>query len=191
MVLVRDHFTGPVLTGRCSSSRQSTTTINEAKESRGKSRRSSTGSGQSNGGSTTPKAPEANGLGIYDGGGIERDFEGVGGWRFPGSDYDDVLWTSMNSRLELPAIVDGRQHHHHRSLTSSGLLSTPLISRSSTWSLRKNATGLDAAGTTSPDGYFSSRATSKSTTALDTANVGKALLRRKTSSTSTPSIQQG
>lgn len=36
--------------------------------------------------------------------GPERDFEGVGGWREPGEDLDDdAQWTSMNSRLELPA----------------------------------------------------------------------------------------
>jgi hypothetical protein len=46
--------------------------------------------------------------------GAARDFEGVGGWRVGGAD-DDVLWTSMNSRLELPA---DHVRRHRRSATS-------------------------------------------------------------------------
>lgn len=77
----------------------------------------------------TPKALESNSFGIYSSEGIEleRDFEGVGGWRVPGSDDDDVLWTSMNSRLELPAIIDEHNLNHRRSLTASSLSSTSLI----------------------------------------------------------------
>ena len=75
----------------------------------------------------TPRALESNSFGIYSSEGIERDFEGVGGWRVPGSDDDDVLWTSMNSRLELPAIIDEHNLNHRRSLTSSSPSSTSLI----------------------------------------------------------------
>lgn len=46
--------------------------------------------------------------------GAARDFEGVGGWRLGGAD-DDVLWTSINSRLELPA---DHVRRHRRSATS-------------------------------------------------------------------------
>lgn len=55
---------------------------------------------------------------------LYRDFEGVGGWRYPGSDGDDeeALWTGMNSRLELPAvplsISEDRKRNHNRSVTS-------------------------------------------------------------------------
>ena len=74
-------------------------------------RRSSGGSSSTNGtnnGSITPKATlesSSSGLAVYGGGGATRDFEGVGGWRLPtgpGDEEEDVLWTNMNSRLELP-----------------------------------------------------------------------------------------
>lgn len=155
-----------------------------------KSRRSSTGSGQSNGGSTTPRAPETSGLGIYSGGGATRDFEGVGGWRVPnpGSEDEDGLWTNMNSRLELPITGDERQRHHRRSYTggSSGgmppVMHSPARSRARTpVSKRETAGGWgeDAMG-----GYFGVMTPGQSTTELDKtgANVGRVLLRRKTSS---------
>lgn len=49
-----------------------------------------------------------------------RDFEGVGGWRFPGPDEEDTQWTLLNSRLELPAAPE-RKRRHRRSLTSSSV----------------------------------------------------------------------
>ncbi|ATY60985.1 hypothetical protein A9K55_005952 [Cordyceps militaris] len=59
------------------------------------------------------------GLGLTPSIGAERDYEGLGGWRVG----DDDIWTTINSRLELP---DHRQHarHHHRS-PSAGGASTP------------------------------------------------------------------
>ena len=157
-----------------------------------KSRRSSTGSGQSNGGSTTPRAPETSGLGIYGGGGVTRDFEGVGGWRIPspGQEDEDGLWTSMNSRLELPTAGDERQRHHRRSYTGGSLggmppvMLSPARSRARTPVSRRDASGgwgEDALG-----GYFSARTLSKSTTDLDKsgANIGRLLLRPKVSSMS-------
>ena len=65
-----------------------------------------------------------------------RDFEGVGGWRFPGPDSsdDERRWVAMNSRLELPNLSlstpvlgfersqsNGRKRHHTRSRTSGSL----------------------------------------------------------------------
>lgn len=47
--------------------------------------------------------------------GMDRDFEGVGGWRLDNRD-DDADWANINSRLELP--LERSQRHHHRS--SSG-----------------------------------------------------------------------
>lgn len=41
--------------------------------------------------------------------GLDRDFEGVGGWRLDDQE-DDRDWTNINSRLELPV-----GHHHQRS----------------------------------------------------------------------------
>lgn len=75
--------------------------------------------------------------------GMDRDFEGVGGWRLNGKrittaaadddghhagghydedddDDDDAAWTSLNSRLELP--LDAR---HHRRSPSGGGATTP------------------------------------------------------------------
>lgn len=52
--------------------------------------------------------------------GSVRDFEGVGGWRFPGSEEDETQWTLLNSRLELPAASE-RKRRHRRSLTSSSV----------------------------------------------------------------------
>lgn len=54
------------------------------------------------------------GLGLTPSIGAERDYEGLGGWRVG----DDDIWTTINSRLELP----DRQHnrHHHRSPSGGG-----------------------------------------------------------------------
>lgn len=157
-----------------------------------KSRRSSTGSGQSNGGSTTPRAPETSGLGIYSGGGVTRDFEGVGGWRIPspGGEDEDGLWTNMNSRLELPIAGDERQRHHRRSYTGGSLggmppvIHSPARSRARTPVSRREASGgwgEDALG-----GYFGVMTPSKSTTELDksSAKAGRLSLRHNTASIS-------
>ena len=184
-VLIQNQFAAAGESKGISLVRHSTPPANDEKDSRRKSRRSSAGSGYSNNGSMTPKIPDSSGLGIYGSGGIERDFEGVGGWRIPGSDDDDVLWTSMNSRLELPALVDERKHNHHRSVTSGSLSSAPLNTRSPARLFARTPPSAYVASNASPEEYFANRAASKSTSALDTVNTGKALLRRKTSSTST------
>lgn len=61
---------------------------------------------------------EPYGLGIL-GAGMDRDFEGLGGWR----DGDDELWTNINSRFQLS---EGRPvqvlQHHHRTLSGGGIL---------------------------------------------------------------------
>ncbi|KAK2595973.1 hypothetical protein QQS21_006503 [Conoideocrella luteorostrata] len=71
----------------------------------------------SSAGSTTPVGEF--GLGLMPSVGPERDFEGIGGWR---SGDDDDVWTTINSRMELPDRGFGR--HHHRS-SSSGGVTTP------------------------------------------------------------------
>lgn len=53
--------------------------------------------------------------------GMDRDFEGVGGWRLGGGkspDDDDEAWTHINSRLELP--LDHQRKHHQRSPSGGG-----------------------------------------------------------------------
>ena len=126
--------------------------IADGKQPQHKSRRSSAGSG-SNGGSTTPRVPDS-GLGVYSGGGTVRDFEGVGGWRIPGTVDEDVLWTSMNSRLELPAIVDGGRHFHHRSRTSGSLTSVSLPFKSPIRSRARTPSSVRLGGNLSPEDYF-------------------------------------
>lgn len=167
--LIHDQFADHTLSkGNITTSKK----LAEEKCPRRKSRRGSTASASSNGGSTTPKAPETSGFGVYGGGGVTRDFEGVGGWRVPGTEDEDELWTSMNSRLELPAIGDEGRRNHYRSRTSGSL---------STYRLPVKSPG--------PEEYFTNRIASKSTTALDTANIGKTLLRRKPSNSSSGSSQ--
>ena len=157
-------------------------TATEEKPGRRKSRRSSAGSGSSIS-CTTPKASKNGGLGIYSGEGITRDFEGVGGWRVPGPEGEDELWISMNSRLELPVMVGGNHRNHHRSRTSGNFTTYQITSKSSPHSRARSPHDRRA----STEGAFANRISSKSTTALDMANVGKALLRHQPSSSSASS----
>lgn len=83
---------------------------------RRRKRRSSGGSGAS-GGSLTPVGSDVN-IGLNQSIGPQRDFEGVGGWRLDVPSEDDSLWTSFNSRLELPA---DHVRRHRRSLTSGSM----------------------------------------------------------------------
>jgi hypothetical protein len=85
---------------------------------RRKRRSGSSSSSLSATGSITPVQGE-NGIGLSQSIGPTRDYEGVGGWRLDNPSDDDALWTSINSRLELPA---DHVRRHHRSMTSG---STP------------------------------------------------------------------
>lgn len=70
------------------------------------------------------------GLGLLPSIGLERDYEGIGGWRV-GEESDnaaaplaDDAWTTINSRFELPDNGSShrprsRHHHHHGSASSS------------------------------------------------------------------------
>lgn len=163
-------------------------TFAEKKHHRRKSRRGSTASGSSNGGSTTQKAPETSGFGVYGGGGVTRDFEGVGGWRIPGTEDEDELWTCMNSRLELPVIGDERRRNHYRSRTSGSLSTYRVPMKSPGQSRARTPTGNMYAGcSTGLDEYFANRTASRSTTALGSVDTGKTLLRHKPSSSSSGS----
>jgi hypothetical protein len=133
---------------------------------RRKKRRSSGSSVVSDQGFVVPVDRDIGGFALAGSVGIERDFEGVGGWSLSGPN-EDALWTSMNSRLELPA--EERQRRHRRSLTASGIPSgnaesrsrrewrygsegiaiSPIMSRART----PPATAFGPSG--SPDGYFS------------------------------------
>ncbi|KAI9769777.1 MAG: hypothetical protein M1840_003771 [Geoglossum simile] len=84
-------------------------------------RRSSGGSAVSDQGLVATVGRDGGGYVLASSVGIERDFEGVGGWSLSGPN-EDTLWTSMNSRLELSA--GERQLRHRRSLTASGIPSS-------------------------------------------------------------------
>lgn len=70
-----------------------------------------------------PPLPESGGLAPSVG--IERDFEGVGGWRL-NDDNDDDGWENINSRLELPmerySNFGGRSHTLSHQSHSAGSL---------------------------------------------------------------------
>lgn len=185
--LIQDQFSGHTPS---KSTTFSDKTIDEEKCSRRKSRRGSIVSGSSNGGSITPKAPETTGFGVYSGGGVSRDFEGVGGWRIPQSDGEDELWISLNSRLELPTVGDERRRNHHRARTSGSFGTYGPFTKGPGHSRAGTPTGsIYAARSNSPEEYFAYPTISKSTIALDTANIGKTLLRHKPSSSSSGSSQ--
>lgn len=161
---------------------------------RRKSRRSSAGSAGSEQGSITPKAGDTGNFGLITSTGIDRDFEGVGGWRFSGPDEEDPQWTSTNSRLELPAAVGELKRKHNRSLTSGGLSTSRIIgepylpdsfSRSTMQSRARTPPTVHIAGPASPEEYFVTQPLSRSTPAFDTANIGKAISHGRTSSSST------
>ena len=178
---------------------------------RSKSRRSSTTSGiASETGSTTPKILDLLTKNnstltmntIYGATIPDRDFEGVGGWRFPNPDdeAEEGLWTSINSRLELPNAIPGEhKRKHRRSMTSGSLTSVPLFDAR----LRRTVgtTGLRSPegmtrppmrsrartpGTTSPDEIAGSgidKLSSRSATSLqEAANTRRSIVQRKSSS---------
>lgn len=167
----------------------------DALNGRRKSRKSSAGSGHSEASASSLWLPEHDAPGSCGGLGAHRDFEGVGGWVYGTANEDDGLWTSMNSRLELPAAVGERKRKHQRSMTSGsdpvtisesrfrrGLRSPDSFSNLPN---RPRARTPNAPRPSSPVEYFAAKHVSKSTTALDTANMGRPLTRHKTSSSST------
>ncbi|KAK1829183.1 hypothetical protein QBC39DRAFT_357341 [Podospora conica] len=54
--------------------------------------------------------------------GLDRDFEGIGGWRLDGREEEDDSWTSINSRLELPGDRTPLLSHHGSRSRSLGPL---------------------------------------------------------------------
>ncbi|KAI1381790.1 hypothetical protein F4677DRAFT_4351 [Hypoxylon crocopeplum] len=89
----------------------------EARNLRRRKRRGSISSG-----SATPTGG-LDGLALTPSIGLERDFEGVGGWRLDRVDVDadaadDQQWYSLNSRLEIPD-----RRHHFRSQSGGAVLS--------------------------------------------------------------------
>ncbi|KAG9889204.1 hypothetical protein KCU94_g15823, partial [Aureobasidium melanogenum] len=83
------------------------------------------------------------------GSGTDRDFEGVGGWRFPESADEEAIWLNMNRYLELPA-SPAATRKHRRTGTGNGTQS-PMVTR----------TMARTSGSASPEGYFSIRVESR------------------------------
>ena len=82
---------------------------------------------------------------------------------------------SLNSRLELPAMVDGRRNHH-RSRTSGSLTNASLPLKSPVRLQARTPINARVGGSASPEEYFAAREPSKSVATLDAANVGRAHL---------------
>ena len=182
--LLQNHF-GPEKAPKIAAlSKNSALPATKTKSTRHKSRRGSATSCSSTGSITPGERRPSSGLGMYGGQSAIRDFEGVGGWRIPGPSDDDLPWLNMNSRLELPTKVDGPPRNHHRSRTSGSITSIPPPTKSPISSRARTPTSARPAGTASPEEYFGHRVSSKSTTALDAANIGKALLRHQPSHSS-------
>lgn len=109
-------------------------------------------------GSLTPKLPPSS---PYPESSLTRDFEGVGGWRFPGpNDADEDSWTGMNARLEIPITASvatngdsiEKRTNHKRSMTSGALsLHRPLLLGSK---IKKRPVSAVPTGTVSPDETF-------------------------------------
>lgn len=65
----------------------------------------------------TPLMGSLGGVSIAPKSSLDRDFEGVGGWRNNADPADEHAWESLNSRLEIPD-----QRHHHRSQSTTAAL---------------------------------------------------------------------
>lgn len=91
----------------------------------------------------------------------------MGGWRVNDDDEEeDVLWTGMNSRLELPAEeMKGHRRHHQRSFTGgSAGFGYAGVGRSPE-KVRMEGGGRRGGGE-SPESYFVAGGMSRSTTDL-------------------------
>jgi len=85
----------------------------------------------------------------------ERDFEGIGGWRETSEDVEgEATWTSLNSRLELPAVglrtSGDKGRKHQRSRTSGSIRQERSLSRQ-TVNRRSLPDSTVGSGTLSPE----------------------------------------
>lgn len=148
------------------------TSISTSPHARGKSSRASGPPSRRR--SSGSKSVESIGLGIYSAGTMHRDFEGVGGWRIPNTDGEDILWTSMNARLELSACSDGHFRHHRRAITSgaASAMSRTVMPEQHHGRIFPTTRSSD---TLNQEEYFVSRHTSKSTSALSITGSSRSL----------------
>ena len=147
-------------------------------------------SASSSSGARTPRL--SNSMYATNPGAMDRDFEGIGGWREPSADEEnEKQWLNINSRLELPALPpsrDERRRRHHRTLTSGSSASEKMafVAPDGRRSRPKSAIVL---GDSSPEEEFGGDAGTKSLVALGDAgmNIGKvrSYWRRESSGSST------
>ena len=84
--------------------------------------------------------------------GLNRDFEGLGGWRISPEDNEDAIWIGQNARLELPTAgvgLGGRRRHHHRSLSAQ----SHMMARNSK-NLKMSAASSEGRTSPTSHGYF-------------------------------------
>ena len=152
-------------------------------------RRKSHRSSDASSGSLTPRLPPPQS--IYTSTPLVRDFEGVGGWRFPGPDdeNEEAIWTGMNARLELPFVppptplgFSDRQRKHERSLTSSSLTYERPLSRRGL-ATRSRPVSAFVSGTVSPESVYGGDVV-KNRSLLALEEAGRIRLERRKSSSS-------
>jgi hypothetical protein len=85
------------------------------------------------------------------GSGTDRDFEGLGGWRYPESTEEEAVWMNMNRHLELPASPAATRKHRRTGTGTGTGTQSPLVTR----------TMARTSGSASPEGYFSIRVESR------------------------------
>lgn len=127
----------------------------------------------------TPLIGGLGGVSIAPKSSLDRDFEGVGGWRNNADPEDEHAWESLNSRLEIP---DQRHHHRSQSTTAAllgvnvsapGLFKSPSVAAINPQDLRKGSASspnssrsrtptrrMEGFTTVERDGYFAPYAVS-------------------------------
>ncbi len=133
-------------------------------------------------GAITSKALDTTTLEIITSAGIDRDFEGVGGWRFPGPDEDDTQWISSNTRLRIPAATRDIKGKHN-CLRTSEVLATPRgtgdpgtlknLSKSPLQPRARTPPATRLVQSATFEEYFPSQPLYRSNPTLHAANVGK------------------
>jgi len=142
-------------------------------QQRRKKRRSSASSAGSEQGAITPRALDTTTFGLITSAGIDRDFEGVGGWRFSGPDEDDTQWTSSNTRLRLPAATRESKGKHNRLLFSEVLATTRGTGDSQLQLRARTPPATQLAQSATFEEYFPSQPLPRYAPTLHAANMGK------------------
>ncbi|KAK4191997.1 hypothetical protein QBC35DRAFT_485320 [Podospora australis] len=111
--------------------------------------------------------------------GLDRDFEGIGGWRLDDRDNDSD-WTNINSRLELPLERSSVVRHTQRPQSVG-----PVTTSEATYLCMRQSSKKESGGSPVEDrehgerggwSFGSSPASAKATTTLPSPNTGRARL---------------